>query len=216
MIQGLGAKHRPLLPTKEEEEAAATERKSMEKVEKWAEGIDGSHLGEAVDNVVAEKEEQQREGHFDRPLKEIRVGESPSRPWGISVPFAEGLALSNNSEKDGEDLEAPPVLSDVVAAEGTPKGKCPFGHGTGGNLAPPFGHPEVEDGESPVKLETSAPASFRDARTVSSNRNTERGRRSPSKQPQMVFTGPVFIGYPAEQAGALMQQFVPGGRASKA
>ena len=59
MIQGLGVKHKPLLPSDDHE-----------RVEHWTETL----LPE-------------RDGHFERPLKEVRVGESPSRPWGISLPL---------------------------------------------------------------------------------------------------------------------------------
>jgi hypothetical protein len=90
MIQGLGVKHKPLLPTEDHE-----------RVENWAEKL--SH------------DEEDREGHFERPLKEIRVGESPSRPWGISVPI------------------------DTPQAE-KPGSQCPFD--ASGKAMPP-GHPKV-------------------------------------------------------------------------
>ena len=219
MIQGLGVKHQPLLSTKEEEEAAAMERKSMEKVEQWAEGIGGSGMAEAVESVEAQDNDQEREGHFDRPLKEIRVGESPSRPWGISVPFADGLALSNDFEKNREDVDLPsPVLGlkDTDAKKGTSKGKCPFGHGAGADTVPPVGHPTIEDGPSQSWSGKRGPASAMKVRTSSSDRETAMSKASVSKQPQMVFTGPVFIGYPAEQTATLMQQFGAGGRVPKA
>ena len=34
----------------------------------------------AVENA-ADQHDEQRQSHFDRPLREVRVGESPSRPW---------------------------------------------------------------------------------------------------------------------------------------
>lgn len=219
MIQGLGVKHQPLLPTEEEEEAAALEHKSMEKVELWAEGIGGSGVDEAVENVEAEDDHQQREGHFDRSLKEIRVGESPSRPWGISVPLEDGLALSNDFKKNREDADLSTsvlALSDVEAKTGRPTGKCPFGHGTGADTAPPIYHPTAQDGPSQSWSERSAPASATKTRTVSPHRGTERSKATGYKQPQMIFTGPVFIGYPAEQAATLMQQFGAGANAPKA
>lgn len=218
MIQGLGVKHQPLLPSQEEEEATANERKSMEKVERWAEGIGDSGIAEAGESVEAEGDDLQRDGRFDRSLKEIRVGESPSRPWGISVPFADGLALSNDLEVNRDDADLPPpvlALGDVEAKKGTLKGNCPFAHGTGANTVPPIGHPTVEDGPSQPWHKRSAPASTTKSRTVSSRRGTERSKKSVSKQPQMVFTGPVFIGYPAEQAATLMRHFGAGGHVPK-
>lgn len=90
MIKGLGVKHQPLLPTKEDDEQdeAAVDTKSMREVESWAHKVDVVHAGEDMPNDAKThlSGSDDRQGHFDRPLKEIRVGESPSRPWGISVP----------------------------------------------------------------------------------------------------------------------------------
>ncbi|SLM39605.1 hypothetical protein LPUS_10186 [Lasallia pustulata] len=220
MIQGLGIKHQSLLPTKEEEEAAAMERsKSMEAVEQWAEGIGGNGMAEAVEGVEAEDKDQQREGHFERSLKEIRVGESPSRPWGISVPFADGLALSNDYEKNRADADLPPpvlALSDVDAKKAISEGECSFDHGADTDTAPAIGHPTDDNVSSQSWLGRSVPASAMKSRHIPSHRGTERSKTSLSKQPQMVFMGPVFINYPAEQAATLMEQFSAGGRAPKA
>ena len=92
MIKGLGVKHQPLLPSKEddEEDDTAIDTKSMQKVDSWAHNVDVVHEGADMPNDTKThlSESDGRQGHFDRPLKEIRVGESPSRPWGISVPAA--------------------------------------------------------------------------------------------------------------------------------
>ena len=92
MIKGLSMKHQPLLPSKEEEEEddVAMDTKPMQKVENWAHNLDVVHEGADIpnDTITHLSELDDRQGHFDRPLKEIRVGESPSRPWGISVPPA--------------------------------------------------------------------------------------------------------------------------------
>lgn len=94
MIKGLGVKHQPLLPSKEEEEEddVAMDTKSMRKVENWAHNLDVGHEGTDIPNDYDTRthlsELDDRQGHFDRLLKEIRLGESPSRPWGISVPPA--------------------------------------------------------------------------------------------------------------------------------
>lgn len=92
MIKGLGVKHQPLLPNKEEneEDDAATDTKPMRKVESWAHSVDVVHergdMSNGTKTHISGSDDWQ--GHSDRPLKEIRVGESPSRPWGISVPAA--------------------------------------------------------------------------------------------------------------------------------
>ena len=154
MIQGLGQKHKPLLCTREEEEEPMTQdQASNKKVEQWADDVSkeaDSTKGDAAQGT-------DRDGHFDRPLKEIRVGESPSRPWGISVPQAQIAASAVSAQEPifSQPLDLPTPSSPV-----------------------------------PERIESTA-----------------RSRELPSdkKQPQMLFTGPVFIGYPPEQVAYLQQ-----------
>lgn len=88
MIKGLGVKHQPLLPSKEDdgENDLAMDTKSMRKVESWAHNVEGADMPNDTKTHLSGSDD--RQGHFARPLKEVRVGESPSRPWGISVPPA--------------------------------------------------------------------------------------------------------------------------------
>lgn len=92
MIKGLGVKHQPLLASKDddEEDDAAMDTKSMRKVESWAHNVDVVHETADMPNDTNThlSGSDNKQGYFDRPLKEVRVGESPSRPWGISVPAA--------------------------------------------------------------------------------------------------------------------------------
>ncbi len=100
MIQGLGMKHQSLLPATGEPEPERDEQASQDKIERWATdvrevpasqavaGMGAAAEGDARADIVEKEEEDEREGRFERPLKEIRVGESPSRPWGISMPLA--------------------------------------------------------------------------------------------------------------------------------
>lgn len=171
MIQGLGVKHQSLLPTKEEEDnSTEMDGKSMKKVEKWAEHVQKApqfasverdpldhddHQGELqLPSEADQSYEDTREGHFDRPMKEIRVGESPSRPWGISVPAA-GAPPGHLLEK------AAAPLRNSITTHGRSGAKVVASHGT----------------EEPAE-----------------------------EKPQMVFMGPVFIGYPADQAAALIEK----------
>src|SRR5205823_4094050 len=87
MIQGLGAMHQPLLPLEEEvnENAEGKDDCSDERVQNWAKAV--SAVDGGPDSLPGGEADVERQSHFDRPLKEIRVGESPSRPWGISVPI---------------------------------------------------------------------------------------------------------------------------------
>ena len=157
MIQGLGMKHQPLLPTKEGPEGHVEKPVSNPSVEAWA------------GNVSLDKEEQElgqdgeadRQGHFDRDLREIRVGESPSRPWGIPVPDVETKPASHAKQS-----------------------------------------PAPEQPDRPRERHEQAKAKL-----------TANIQSSPFKGPsngtsaQMVFNGPVFFGYSAEQAAVLMSQF---------
>ena len=84
MIQGLGEKHKPMLPADAEREGAdepTLDATSMAKVHQWADALP---VGDAP--VASTDGSEERTGHFERPLDEVRLGESPSRPWGIRVP----------------------------------------------------------------------------------------------------------------------------------
>lgn len=161
MIQGLGMKHQPLLPAKDDEEDIPdVDAKSIKKIEGWADQVKGNpEEADLHSTLLANPSDTDaREGHFDRPLKEVRLGESPSRPWGISVPGA--AAISNIIKTEADPTPKEPETKrrrGSIAQVAIPL----KGHGTGG---------QNDD------------------------------------KPQMVFTGPVFIGYPAEQAAALIEK----------
>lgn len=199
MIQGLGMKHQPLLPTDEEQEMLDGERKSADRVGKWAEAIserlDGHQEG------LVEEEQEDREGCFDRPLKEIRVGESPSRPWGLSVPATGDPAISTFSSRgagNGEERHLSGSLGETLPE--TPSkshtGKCPFGFDRKGSSL----HPETRP---PASVAQDPAASASHEKPQHSGKSTQQQQQPP----QMVFTGPVFIGYPTDQAIALLQQY---------
>ena len=112
MIKGLGMKHQPLLPSKEddEEDDPALDTKSMRKVESWAQHVDRDNGDADLPNDTKTHLSgfDDRQGQFDRPLKEIRLGESPSRPWGIPVPptavpqLKLGKSVSTPTPKDAQ------------------------------------------------------------------------------------------------------------------
>ena len=149
MIQGLGQKHQPMLHLKMDGEDAS---QSQAKVEAWTKNVD-------QDKETRVDDSNTRDGHFDRPLKEIRVGESPSRPWGISVPHAAHIPPSAVSCQ--EDADDPPQPE----------------------LPTPSSLPERGRTRSPLRM-----------------------FKQPDGQQKMVFTGPVFIGYPPEQVTNLLQR----------
>ena len=155
MIQGLGIKHQPMLPTKGEGDQAPFKPKSDHPVEHWAEQIVNDTVEEPTSGS-SKVDAAERAGHFERPLREIRVGESPSHPWGFSVPDVEP-AIEGSSQE---------------ANMGSKR------HHTSAKIhnAPSM----ASNGEAEV---------------------TKKGHK------QMIFTGPVFIGYPPEQVAPLMRQF---------
>ncbi|KAI9874087.1 MAG: hypothetical protein M1830_010211 [Pleopsidium flavum] len=198
MIQGLGMKHQPLLPANEEQQMLDEDRKSTDRVGKWAEAIserlDGHQEG------IAEDEQEERKSHFDRPLKEIRVGESPSRPWGISVPAVGEPAISPFSLREsgnGEEHHLGGPIGEILQETDSKghTGKCPFGFDRKGSSLHPGTRPPVSVAHDPA-------ASASHGKPQPNSRST-RQEQQPS---QMVFTGPVFIGYPTDQAIALLQQ----------
>ncbi|KAF6842352.1 hypothetical protein CMUS01_03193 [Colletotrichum musicola] len=265
MIQGLSALHQPMLPSSEQEQEEI-DRASNERVQNWAKAVTATATDDAEQSQSGPVDaEEARQSHFDRPLKEVRVGESPSRPWGISVPIYE----PNDMGEEERPLSPPPapvVMPSGSDVEETPakRGKCPFDHtkmaamsaarelphplsppaptlmpnGASDNASPPktggkcpFDHtklaamgltsPTPNTGEgtfvhpdpSPVEL----PSTPVKPQPVHSSPPPQPAFINPpldaNKQfipggvPQMVFTGPVFIGYPIEQAIQFMQHF---------
>jgi hypothetical protein len=213
MIQGLGQKHQPMLPLNDGEEDLELERTSNERVENWAQAVsaDGTENDE---QETTPEDEDDRESRFDRPLKEIRVGESPSRPWGISVPILE--------PPEGERPVSPPP----APVSHKPVGKCPFGHGQTQTRSEniqeepvPVTEKERPTGQCPFSQKTQeealfiqpapapAPTAFSQPAFVQPEVPKVNSVPQTGVIPQMVFTGPVFIGYPMEQALAFMQQW---------
>lgn len=178
MIQGLGVTHKPLLPAKEEEESIAMERRSMEKVEKWADNVKDVPENASTRSAGLDEEED-REGHFDRPLEEVRVGESPSRPWGIRIPIEREIASS--AFVPSAHLSKP-----VRTTEGDWK------------------EPDQAEGEETAAVSNEAEAPYPSPPVSEALKPPSPATKT--DQPRMLFTGPVFIGYPAEQAVELIKR----------
>ncbi|KAI1610304.1 hypothetical protein EDD36DRAFT_321907 [Exophiala viscosa] len=171
MIQGLGVKHKAYLPERDRIEDR-DRRSSSHAVEKWAENLSEAPPPPAVDEVVA-SEEAPRVPHFERTLREVRVGESPSRPWGISVPADKEPAPSAlQSEDDVEHLKIQPESSSAEA-DTKPAPRPAVDHTTDQKKPSP-----------PVES----------ASTATKERPT-----------QIIFNGPVFFGYSADEVINLFQ-----------
>jgi hypothetical protein len=186
MISGLGQKHQPMLQVKEDDFIDPEDRKSNERVQNWAKAVSADDADENDVAVSLAQYGEDREGRFDRPMKEVRVGESPSRPWGISIPYIHQPDIPEEVRKLQEPVAQPLNPAASRQAPETAK-KCPFDHGQ-----------KQKNGELPGITQP----------TFIQQPNLN--KMTSSSGPQMVFTGPVFIGYPIEQAMALLQQWQAG------
>ncbi|KAI9669266.1 MAG: hypothetical protein M1829_005144 [Trizodia sp. TS-e1964] len=201
MIQGLGQKHKSMLPADEDIATQETPPLSNEQVEMWAKGIDAD-LKELETAVKSHDDlaNDERENHFERPMKEVRVGESPSRPWGIFVPTVTTPAPQSTEQAVPHPA---PNSSPQVPASAVP-GRCPFSN-QGNKILP-------KDHLSPPGVHFQNNAAFipSPAAITTSDLNLAQ-----SSTPNLIFTGPVFVGYPLEQAMALAQQWKAEAPASK-
>lgn len=212
MIQGLGQKHKDYLPEEpEDEEGDETSHLSAEKVRKWASSVSAQAPGADLDDEEEDEEgdEEERKPHFERDLRDIRVGESPSRPWGIQVPLQYLEAQSNASSKPVQVSSPGPGGDFSKEAEvlkqqtGRPPGKCPFGHGGPVAMKPTAEVTAHTQPEEPPMLRPPERAAERILETKPAEKATILGKEQTS---QMVFNGPVFIGYSVEDAVKILKE----------
>ena len=211
MIQGLGMKHQPMLSTAEEEDTVGVGHDSLEKVQHWASACSDKLDPVTMNDEALDSSSETRTGHFDRDLKEIRVGESPSRPWGIHVPNAEGIASSPNTEENRTADIMPSVQRSrshsstqrkVSAVPEVRAAKCPFDYRTGklrstGSHTSAVPHSDVE--QKSLAVEGSGSPVTKAFPKSSTKRHNK------VKETKLVCTGPVFVGYSVEDASELMR-----------
>lgn len=164
--------------------------------------------------------EPERESHFDRPLKEVRLGESPSRPWGIAVPISSmplDAAAQPPLSPPAAPVRMPSPLRASPAARGPPVSpskaqparKCPFDHSKFGlGISPPPGHAPVEPEEREDREEAAETPAETTPRVDDGPDKTVQTDRpfSPMKpqqpeaqaQPQQTFTQPAFVNFPPQ------------------
>lgn len=213
MIQGLGARHKDMLPEEPAEATADVENaledaKSTEKVRKWASSISADNGGDAT---ALEAGHEDRQSHFERHLRDIRVGESPSRPWGISVParYLEE-ARSETSSKPAQVASSPPPVHEQQKQE--PKqhstkettsqaARCPFGFDQTQAKSKPAQQPTAADPPQPGPAKEARAVHIEPEPADLPSKPTE--KRQPA---QMVFTGPVFIGYNLADAARILRE----------
>ncbi|KAI9925677.1 hypothetical protein ASPWEDRAFT_42315 [Aspergillus wentii DTO 134E9] len=222
MIQGLSVKHQVFLPGRGPN-GEPSSNSSADRVERWAEDVGSKSLEGGMNGAIKEEEEdgEERKGHFDRPLREVRVGESPSRPWGIPVPAAMQAPISaphspvaqvpvdsdKSSTKPSDNVDAssvaqlrPPSPSPHGAP--APKGRCPFGRGAPKpeNLEPETATIRNQDvRQLPADTSEQNPGEMPSASAHLDNSN-------PAAPATIVFNGPVFFGYSPEQTASFIQQ----------
>ncbi|KAI1864257.1 hypothetical protein JX265_008628 [Neoarthrinium moseri] len=219
MVEGLGRIHQPMLPEQDTRPQSDVERGSNERVETWAQTVNAIGTDDPDRTAMEEvpSDDDERQSHFDRPLKEVRVGESPSRPWGISVP------IYDTPSADGQEQERPespppapvPMPSTPAPNTGTPgrqAGKCPFDHTKlqAKGTTPTMPKHDEKTPERPAAYPSHQPytpaTEARQGQPTFFNAD-DLAQPKAGNPPQMLFTGPVFIGYPIEQAIQFMQHF---------
>ncbi|KAK2839324.1 hypothetical protein FQN49_006249 [Arthroderma sp. PD_2] len=249
MVKGLGEYHQPYLSTPQELDeageanAAAAGSSSVDRVEKWAEDVSNKSPPRTGSTSPEEGEiaapipgdlhavpngDDDREGHFERPLRDVRVGESPSRPWGIHVPpeqptIHHSFTIPPESHYEKlEEVEEDPTM--LLPSQGrlSPLGQAStFGNDaeadvdanvTLGATAEEGEHPEPEVDEPSTHHTHSHQMPHTNTQT--NTYSVPRSNLSPdapmahlsNPQPRMVFNGPVFFGYTAEAAALLLEK----------
>ncbi|KAI7206473.1 hypothetical protein KC352_g18092 [Hortaea werneckii] len=256
MIQGLGKKHKDYLPNEPDPEAediegeeVFEEAKDNEKVRKWASSVSAQAPQATMQEdgpEAGEEEEEERVQHFERPLRDIRVGESPSRPWGISVPVKyleqrEGDAESNASSRPAQisagvspaAQKADDKLKTEAPAE-RPAGRCPFGFdkqppaqqshsamprpplvqmetsrtvrkdNTNAKAPSAFPPPQEQKVDQPTFIAGPPPRPVADGTFKATADPAAPSRKE--EEPRMIFTGPVFFGYSADDAAKILRE----------
>ena len=211
MIQGLGVKHQPFLPGKDidldQQEKAPVEqvdKSSVKAVEEWAGKVNGSseisgnQYGGASESQHSTKGSRGRSG--EKELKEIRVGESPSRPWGIPVPLDQVTSASAE-----EAATAKATAPRRAGALGHNPGKKMERDAVGqSNGVDPASATTLKDGQT-----TNANVLRGEVRPIPGSPSAQRSPRLDSKAnngPCIVFNGPVLIGYAPEQAVEFLER----------
>jgi hypothetical protein len=214
MIQGLGIRHRPLLPVKDDDEGSSIKAEQGmrdERLEQWAEGVNETY-GESDEGSVVKDEDKSDRGrshevNSDRLLKEIRVGESPGRPWGIPIPpLPEPVLVANPSE------HAEPAHLTATNTNSTPMTPLPSQEANTKRKACRIRHPRqlpTTNPDSPQQFQPPEPMRTSPTPNIQIKHNAAFVTPSatavdPAGRQQMVFTGPVFVGFSVEEARAVL------------
>lgn len=235
MIQGLGEKHQPLLPNKR------GEGETVEKIQEWAAGLKQDQ--EETEPEVTEREEVadacpqgEERGRFENsaatPLKEIRLGESPTRPWGVHVPAsAVSSSSSTPSVVSRHDSQQDVILtpSPVIKPDKS-NSEAPSNSGSHDDIQSASNkffcpHPTCRTSAVIIQFDSFAELARHYLDKHDDDPTTHEPRRhQPTPEPEetvppkgsttgpaVYFTGPIFIGYSAQEAMEISRQFSTGG-----
>lgn len=227
MVKGLGKYHQPYLPSNQDV-SEGRDPASVERVEKWAEDVSIKSPGTCEAQALTEGEkdiggDDDRDNHFDRPLRDVRLGESPSRPWGIHVPVPDpevdntvpspaipvsaGPSQNDWSGKKESPIRAPPASKGLPAAAN----RCPFQipgalrSNKDSNTIEKLATPKAES--LPTKEKGGSPH-IQSAHTAITPPAPDPSRveNQPCVQPKMIFNGPVFFGYSPEATAVFLEK----------
>ena len=224
MIQGLGEKHQPLLSERR------GEGETVDKIKHWAAGLEqdrGELESAAVAEVypVAQSTETARlDTQVDAQLKEIKLGESPTRPWGLHVPAtANSPSTSTPCVLSMCDEQPNSILTPSLGRKFlNSNSEAPSKIESGENHPLPnkFTCPETTCRASEAVEFESFAALARHYLNEHDDTTDESHHREPPPAPDespapkasttvpppMYFTGPIFIGYSAQEAIDISRQ----------
>jgi hypothetical protein len=222
-------------PEEEADDEGGLDPEDAEKVRNWANSVSPQPQEEAIqvadgnlaDNKPADDDDgEERQSRFARPLRPIELGESPSRPWGIKVPvkYQEKIAgtasetSSQPAEIPSSNIQGPPVEGPTLNKDESKvesKGRCPFGFDQtqkAGETDPTTPKKATAEGKTDAAPEhvgekVAEGITFIAPETVgAADHKAEALPVSAHESSRMVFNGPVFIGYSAEDAAKILRE----------
>lgn len=228
MIQGLGEKHQPLLPTKR------GEGESVDKIQEWAAGLkqeqEETEQEEAAETYPQENERGRSESEVAEQLKEIRLGESPTRPWGVHVPASAVTSSSSTTtpsvvsgcnSHQNVILTPSPAIKPIESNSEIPSNLDSRGnHLPSDQIFCPHKNCRMSPFDNFADLarhyldehdDTTKQSRRHQSTSIPTTEPEETAPpKEPTTKPSMYFTGPVFIGYSALDAVEISRQFSKG------
>lgn len=181
MIKGLGEKHVSMLPGRISGDMVdeANDTATDERIRDWTEAV--GHTTTDTAQAVNDTERVQR---FDRPMQDVRVGESPSRPWGIRVPIQPETVMLQAADPPIEPKVAAPVT----------ESRCPMSmlHQKG-SMPHDAAHAQVQTKTQGQPIIVSTTAGDNAVHSLD------------KLLPGSTFTGPMFFGYNVDEAIRLIK-----------